>query len=163
MCIWKSNEACICLKWNLARGHLTKQEKTWWYLPGYLWYQFRCAISHCYFITTKLATICKVFSPERKWPDSLLESKIFSYLPWRKNAEACWTDFDKRKFRDYLWHTPLNAHEWPQFAIQLVEVKQSTAGFHVTLSFSILKITNPFKVFVSSNRRPSKKLTFYII
>ena len=154
MCIWKSNETCICLKWRLARGHLTKQEKTCWYLPWYLWYQFRCPISHCYFITTKLAA----FSPERKRSDLLLESKIISYLPWRKNAEACWTDFDKRKFRVYLANTPpINAHEWPQFAIQLVEVKQSTAGFHVTLSFSILKITNPFKVFVSSN------VTFYII
>lgn len=122
MCIWKSNETCICLKWHLARGHLTKQEKTCWYLPGYLWYQFRCAISHCYFITTKLATICKALSPEWKWSDLLLESKIISYLPWRKNAEACWTDFDKRKFRVYLANTPLYKCAW------MTSVRDSIGG-----------------------------------
>ena len=106
-----------------------------------------------------LATICKAISPERKWSDLILESKIFSYLPWRKNAEACWTEFDKRTFQIYLWHTPLNAHEWPQFAIQLVQVTQSIAGFVWSQHFLILKITNPSKVLASSHKRPSKKLT----
>ena len=151
----------VCLKWHLARGHLSKLEKAWWYL----WHQFRCAISHFYSLSNdqKLATICKPFSPGRKWSDLFLESKIFSYLPWRKNAEACWTELDKRTFRIYLWHTPLNAHEWPQFAIQLVQVTQSIAGFRVTSSFSNIEITNPSEVFASSHKRPSKKLTFYII